>query len=70
MTAAAPNALPGPVLVIGCGLIGTSVGLALRGHDVDVLLLDAERGNVDAAVSREAGRAIVDDVDRNRAQML
>lgn len=57
MTAAAPNALPGPVLVIGCGLIGTSVGLALRAHEVEVLLLDARPANVEVAVSRGAGRA-------------
>lgn len=57
MTAAAPDALPGPVLVIGCGLIGTSVGLALRTHDVDVLLLDRRPANIEVAVSRGAGRA-------------
>lgn len=62
MTSIAPNALPGPVLVIGCGLIGTSVGLALRAHDVDVLLLDALPANVEVAVSRGAGRAFTDDV--------
>ncbi|MCW2831249.1 MAG: prephenate dehydrogenase [Aeromicrobium sp.] len=62
MTATAPQALPGPVLVIGCGLIGTSVGLALQAHDVDVVLLDAEPANVSAAVSRGAGRPLADDV--------
>jgi prephenate dehydrogenase len=34
--------LGGPVLVIGCGLIGTSVGLALRHHDVPVHLQDRD----------------------------
>ncbi|MCW2789711.1 MAG: prephenate dehydrogenase [Aeromicrobium sp.] len=62
MTAIAPDALPGPVLVIGCGLIGTSVGLALRAHDVEVLLLDELPANVEVAESRGAGRAFVDDV--------
>lgn len=62
MTAAAPNALPGPVLVIGCGLIGTSVGLALRAHDVDVLLDDWQPSNVEIAQSRGAGRALDDSV--------
>ncbi|MFI5427864.1 prephenate dehydrogenase/arogenate dehydrogenase family protein [Aeromicrobium sp. UC242_57] len=58
MTAASPNALPGAVLVIGCGLIGTSVGLALRAHDVDVLLDDWQVDNVEIAASRGAGRAL------------
>jgi prephenate dehydrogenase len=61
MTSAAPGALDGPVLVIGCGLIGTSVGLALRHHDVDVALLDALPGNVEVATSRGAGRPVADD---------
>lgn len=60
MTALSPDALDGPVLVIGCGLIGTSVGLALRGHDVDVVLQDALPGNVEVAVSRGAGRPLDD----------
>ncbi|AWB92480.1 prephenate dehydrogenase [Aeromicrobium chenweiae] len=63
MTALAPGALPGPVLVIGCGLIGTSIGLALRAHEVDVLLADAEPANVEAAVSRGAGRTFSDDTE-------
>ncbi|HHW83665.1 MAG TPA: prephenate dehydrogenase, partial [Actinomycetales bacterium] len=33
-------ALPGPVLVVGTGLLGTSIGLALREHGVEVLLRD------------------------------
>ena len=52
MTAIAPSALPGPVLVVGCGLIGTSVGLALRAHDVDVLLDDAAAANIEVAAAR------------------
>ena len=62
MTALSPQALDGPVLVIGCGLIGTSVGLALRAHDVDVVLHDALPGNVEVASSRGAGRPLDDTV--------
>jgi prephenate dehydrogenase len=43
------------VLVIGCGLIGTSIALALREHDVDVHLDDISRSNLELAVSRGAG---------------
>jgi len=46
---------PSSVLVIGCGLIGTSIGLALREHDVDVHLDDVSRSNLELAVSRGAG---------------
>ncbi len=46
---------PGSVLVIGCGLIGTSIALALREHDVDVHLDDVSRANLELAVSRGAG---------------
>lgn len=52
------HALDGPVLVIGCGLIGTSVGLALRAHGVDVVLHDAQPANVEVAASRGAGRPL------------
>ena len=52
----------GPILVIGSGLIGTSIGMALREHDVDVLLLDADPANVELAVSQQAGRPFHDDV--------
>ncbi|MET0929489.1 MAG: prephenate dehydrogenase [Aeromicrobium sp.] len=63
MTAISPHALDGPVLVIGCGLIGTSVGLALQAHDVDVVLHDALPANVEVAASRGAGRPFTDDVE-------
>lgn len=48
---------PGSVLVIGCGLIGTSIALALRERDVDVHLDDVSRSNLELAVSRGAGSA-------------
>jgi prephenate dehydrogenase len=46
------------VLVVGCGLLGTSVGLALRGSELgDVTLFDQVPGAVQTAVGRGAGRA-------------
>lgn len=45
----------GPVLVVGCGLMGTSTGLALRRHGVPVYLEDLRRSHVEVAVSRGAG---------------
>lgn len=48
--------VPEPVLVVGCGLIGTSLALALREHDIDVMLSDVRPENVELAASRGAGR--------------
>ena len=50
------DALPEPVLIVGCGLIGTSVALALRAHGIEVYLDDARPANVEVAVSRGAGK--------------
>lgn len=50
-----------PVLVIGCGLIGTSLALALTEQGRTVHLADAVPSNVELAVSRGAGSA--DSVD-------
>jgi prephenate dehydrogenase len=47
--------LTGPVLVVGAGLLGTSIGLALRRHGVDVLLRDVSPANVEIATSMSAG---------------
>jgi prephenate dehydrogenase len=44
----------GTVLVVGTGLIGTSIGLALQGHR-RVLLADEHGGRLEAAVGRGAG---------------
>lgn len=55
MSARSDAVVPGPVLVVGCGLIGTSVALALRDRDVDVHLRDARPTNVELAVSVGAG---------------
>ena len=49
--------LTGPVLVIGCGLIGTSAALALVETGVDVHLEDIRSSNLELAVSRGAGTA-------------
>lgn len=58
MTAALPDAVvPGPVLVVGCGLIGTSVALGLRDLGVQVHLRDARPSNVELAASLGAGTA-------------
>ncbi len=46
-----------PTLVVGCGLIGTSVALALREHGIDVHLSDRDPDHVAAAVARGAGSA-------------
>jgi prephenate dehydrogenase len=46
------------VLIVGCGLMGTSVGLALRGSELgDVTLFDQNPDAVEAAAARGAGRA-------------
>lgn len=47
--------VPGPVLVIGCGLIGTSVALGLSDLGVRVHLRDARPANVELAASLGAG---------------
>ena len=49
--------LPGPVLIVGAGLLGTSLGLALRRRDVDVLLSDRNPEHVKTATGLGAGRA-------------
>lgn len=47
--------LTGPVLVVGAGLLGTSIGLALRRRGVEVLLRDVNPQNVTIASSVGAG---------------
>ena len=49
--------LPEPVLVVGAGLLGTSLGLALRRSDVEVLLTDRQAEHVRTASGLGAGRA-------------
>ncbi len=52
---AADARLTGPVLVVGAGLLGTSIGLALRRRGVEVLLRDVNPQNVTIASSVGAG---------------
>ncbi|MDO5496046.1 MAG: prephenate dehydrogenase, partial [bacterium] len=49
-------ALPGPVLVVGTGLLGTSLGLALRESGVEVLLRDTSPAAAHLARDMGAGR--------------
>jgi prephenate dehydrogenase len=50
--------LPEPVLIVGTGLLGTSLGLALRRRDVDVLLTDRNPEHVRTATGLGAGREL------------
>ena len=52
--------LTGPVLVVGAGLLGTSVGLACRRSGLEVLLSDLAGEHVRTASGMGAGRALVD----------
>jgi prephenate dehydrogenase len=49
------SGLPGPVLVVGTGLIGTSLALALRRREVPVWLEDRDPDALAVAVQRGAG---------------
>ena len=53
-----PVAAPARVLVVGAGLIGTSIALALQRQDVRVALDDVDPENMAIAVARGAGQAI------------
>ncbi len=57
MTTQQETALAGGVLIVGTGLLGTSLGLALRRAQVDVRLRDADPQALAEAVSLGAGRA-------------
>ncbi|MFM7145634.1 MAG: prephenate dehydrogenase [Actinomycetales bacterium] len=46
------------VLIVGTGLIGASIALALRRAGVDVLLDDVDSEQIDVAVARGAGRRL------------
>ncbi|GAB2672759.1 prephenate dehydrogenase [Thalassiella azotivora] len=59
--AAAPPRTRGPVHVVGTGLLGASVGLALRALDVDVVLHDPSPTAVAMARDVGAGRLPADD---------
>ena len=47
----------GPVRVVGAGLLGASIGLALRALDVEVILADVSPSAVRLAIDYGAGRA-------------
>jgi len=53
-----PGQLPARVVVIGTGLIGTSIALALRERDVDVWLADADYAAVLLAANLGAGQPL------------
>ncbi|MDO8731315.1 MAG: prephenate dehydrogenase [Actinomycetota bacterium] len=55
MTQALPNATLGPVLVVGTGLIGTSIALALVRAGVDVFLRDEDAHQLATAIEMAAG---------------
>jgi prephenate dehydrogenase len=55
--------LPQPVLIVGTGLIGTSLALSLRRRDVVVWLADRDPEAVAVAVERGAGQPFAVDVD-------
>src|SRR5437868_5315197 len=48
--------LVGSVRVVGSGLIGASIGLALRARGVDVIVDDASPSNLELAIEYGAGR--------------
>lgn len=50
------STLPGPILIVGTGLLGTSIGLAVREHGVDVLLADTSPAALHLARDLGAGR--------------
>ncbi|CAM3778805.1 prephenate dehydrogenase [Nocardioides marinus] len=52
--------LTGPVLVVGAGLLGTSVGLACRRSGLEVLLSDLAVEHVRTASGMGAGRALAE----------
>lgn len=53
-------AVPGPVLVVGAGLLGTSIGLACRAAGLEVLLADTSAEHVRTASGLGAGRPVTD----------
>ena len=58
MSGSAPRAIKGPVLVIGAGLIGASIGQALKRANVDVWLSDVDETQVSTAVAMGAGQSL------------
>jgi prephenate dehydrogenase len=48
--------LNGPIRVVGAGLLGASIGLAMRERGVDVILADSSPSNLNLAIDYGAGR--------------
>jgi prephenate dehydrogenase len=48
--------LAGPVRIVGTGLLGTSIALALRARDVDVIVADSSPSSLALAIDYGAGR--------------
>jgi len=48
--------LRGPVRIVGAGLLGASLGLALRARNIDVILADASPATLALAIDYGAGR--------------
>lgn len=63
-----PTHLLGPVLVLGSGLLGASIGLGLRAHGIDVVLSDPSPSAQAVAIDIGAGRAF--DVSEDLAPEL
>ena len=53
--------LSGTVRIVGAGLLGASIGLALRAKGVDVVLSDTSPAQLRLAIDYGAGRAAQDD---------
>jgi prephenate dehydrogenase len=51
----------GQVRIVGAGLLGASIGLALRERGLDVILADTSRANLRLAIDYGAGRAAASD---------
>lgn len=51
------NSFTGPVRVVGAGLLGTSIGLALSKQGIDVIISSQSAKSVDLAIKYGAGRA-------------
>ena len=64
------SALPQPVLVVGTGLIGTSLALALRRAGAQVWLTDRDPAALAVAVARGAGRPLAEAADSSTPALV
>ena len=55
--------LTGPIKIVGTGLIGTSIGLALSSNGIEVLLADSSPAVLNLAVDFGAGKKFVPGVE-------